>query len=166
MGMGATDVRTTALRPSWLGAVIVLPPALFFGWGSGQAADAASRSAKLPVIDWNCASPGRVKPVRIVLACGDGNAVAENLTWLKWGATSARGRGVLRQNDCTPDCANGTFHVFPAQFFLSHTVSAAGRKYFTSVKIRFSGSEPAGRRTEVLTDCDVSPPEAYIPRCP
>jgi len=143
-----------------------MAPAIFFGWGGGQAADAAGHSAKLPVIDWNCASPGRVKPARIVLACGDGNAVAENLTWVKWGASSASGRGVLRQNDCTPDCADGTFHVFPAQFFLSHTASAAGREYFTSVRIRFSAAEPGGRRTEVVTDCDVSPPVAYIPRCP
>jgi hypothetical protein len=98
-------LRTTAVRPWWLGALTIVPPRL-------------------------------------------------------------KGLGVLRQNDCTPDWANGTFDVFPAWFFPSDIVTAAGQRYFTSMKLRFPGVEPAGHRTEALTDCYVSPPAAYIPKCP
>jgi hypothetical protein len=132
----------------------------------GQALAATTRPAKLPLIDWNCTSPGRVKPATIVLACGDGNAQAVNLTWLKWGARLASARGDLTQNDCTPDCADGVFHTFPAQFTLSETVPADGRRYFTRVTVRFTDQEPSGHRTEVLTDCFVAPPAAFIPKCP
>jgi hypothetical protein len=149
----------------WLCALLAVPAGLIWGWNGGDPAAATTGSAKPPLVDWNCTSPGRVKPARIVLACGDGNAVAENLRWTKWGIT-ASGRGDLRQNDCIPDCASGTFHVFPAWFGLSHTVSAAGRNYFTRIKVRFEGAGPSGHRTEVLTDCFVRPPEPYIPRCP
>ncbi len=167
VGTAAIDApAAAALKSRHLCALVFLSAILLCGWFGTEPSDAATRPVKLPLIDWNCTSPGRVKPTRIVLACGDGNAVAQKLTWSKWNATYASGAGILRQNNCTPDCAEGTFHLFRARFVLSDTVTAAGRRYFTSIKVSFLGAEPAGRRTEVLTDCDVNPPAAYIPRCP
>jgi hypothetical protein len=166
VGTAAIDAPATALRSRHFRVPACLSVILLCGWVGTQPSVAAARPTKLPLIDWNCSSPGRVKPTRIVLACGDGNAVAQNLTWSKWNATSASGTGVLRQNNCVPDCAEGTFHLFTARFVLSETVTVAGRRYFTSIKVRFVGAEPGGRRTEVLTDCDVNPPTASIPRCP
>ena len=135
-------------------------------FGGMEQASAAAHTAKLPLVDWNCISPGRVKPAQIVLACGDGNAMAEYLTWAKWDDRSATATGSLKQNDCNPDCANGSFHTYPARFTLSETVPVAGRNYFTRVTIRFAQKGPSARRSEMVKDCFDTPPARYIPRCP
>jgi hypothetical protein len=121
---------------------------------------------KLALVDANCYSVGQVKPSQIVLACGDGNAVALGLTWSAWTGQGAQGVGYLKQNTCTPDCAAGVFVNYPAHFALSETVSAAGRAYFTRVTITFTGKSPIGRTSESVKDCFDTPPSAYVPRCP
>jgi hypothetical protein len=141
--------------------------------GVGQAAmTAAGAAAKPTLIDAHCntpgvGAPGSVRPARIILACGDGNAIALGLTWQRWGATRAAGTGALSLNDCTPDCAEGHFHSYPARFTLSDTVRAAGRSFFVKVAIRFTGKvPPTGKRVETTTDCYDNPPMPSIPRCP
>jgi hypothetical protein len=157
----------TRLSPRLVGVLLVFCSLALTAGGSGGAATTSSTSSsKLPLVDWNCYTTGRVKPTRIVLACGDGNGVAENLTWLKWSNKVAIGKGDLNQNDCTPDCAEGTFHTYPARFLLSETVPTAGREYFTKVTITFAGKSPLGRRVEIAKDCFDNPPTTYIPRCP
>jgi hypothetical protein len=130
------------------------------GGGSGDVAP------KLPLVDANCYSVGQVKPTQIVLACGDGNGVAQNLTWTRWDSQGALGSGDLNQNDCTPDCAEGHFVQYPATFRLSEQVTAAGRTYFTRVGITFSGATPAGKQSESVKDCFDTPPSSHVPRCP
>jgi len=120
-----------------------------------------------PLVDYACTVPGVAKPTTIILACGDGNAVAEQLHWQRWGTRRASGTGVVRQNDCTPDCAAGTFHVYPATFTLSEIVPANGRRYFTRVTIRFTKGVPLpGHRVESVKDCFDHPPAPFVPRCP
>ena len=119
------------------------------------------------LVDYGCTVPGAAKPTTIILACGDGNAVAEHLRWQRWGLRSASGTGVLRQNDCIPDCAGGSFHTYPATLALSETVPAGGHRYFTRVTIRFTGAVPVpGQRVESVKDCYDHPPASYLPRCP
>jgi hypothetical protein len=132
----------------------------------GPAGASVVHVAKTPLVDGNCAGPGQVKPARIVLACGDGNVVAEGLKWQTWETMSARGVGHLSQNDCTPDCADGVFHNFPARFELSETVPADGFTYFTRLAIRFSGKEPAGQREEVVWECSAAGRGDGLPACP
>jgi formate-dependent nitrite reductase cytochrome c552 subunit len=162
---GPPELLTTSLKALGIGALVASAAAFTYGSGS-EARAASARSGTLPLIDWNCTSPGRVKPTSILLACGDGNARAVHLTWQQWGTRLANGRGDLTQNDCSPDCADGTFHTYPARFALSKTVPTAGQRYFTRVTVRFTDQGPSGRRREVLTDCFASPPAAFIPKCP
>ena len=147
-------------------ATVLSALALGVGWEAASAAAATSHSSKQTLVDSVCLSMGRAKPAQILLACGDGNAVAEHLSWIDWGSTSATAMGVLVQNDCIPSCAGGTLHNYPARFVLSELVLADGRHYFTRVTIRFKGNGPGARRTESVKDCFDSPPAAYIPRCP
>jgi hypothetical protein len=121
---------------------------------------------KTPLVDANCYSVGLVKPSQIVLACGDGNGVAQNLQWSSWSSQGASGTGDLNQNNCTPDCADGHFVAYPARFRLSEKVVAAGRYYFTRVGITFSGATPAGKQSEAVKDCFDTPPSRHVPRCP
>ena len=155
------------LFPRLVGVLLVFCSLALTAGGSGGAATTSSTSSsKLPLVDWNCYTTGRVKPTRIVLACGDGNGVVENLTWLKWSSKVAIGKGDLNQNDCNPDCAEGTFRTYPARFLLSETVPTAGREYFTKVTITFVGKSPMGQRVETAKDCFDNPPATYNPRCP
>jgi hypothetical protein len=165
-GSNRKEVEMRDLKGS-ISALLVFSSLVFGTYmGEAQASATASHATKLALVDWNCLSRGQAKPVRIVLACGDGNAVAEHLTWLKWSSSTATANGDLHQNDCVPDCAAGHFHTYPARFTLSETVSAAGRNYFTRVTMRFTHNEPTGKRSESVKDCFDSPPAAYIPRCP
>lgn len=161
----ATVAALTALATL---AAAAAPFALIVGAGPSAAATAVSAHRPLPtLVDSECVSPGQVRPATIILACGDGNALAKELSWRTWTGTHAAGRGDLVQNDCTPDCAGGRFHSYPARFALSDPVDAAGRAYFTKVTITFPGSRPQAvvKRVEVVTDCFVNPPQAYIPKC-
>lgn len=51
-----------------------------------------------------------VRPSRILFACGDGNYFASHLSWDSWRVMRAVGEGLFHQNDCRPNCADGTFH--------------------------------------------------------
>jgi hypothetical protein len=134
--------------------------------GAGALTTATAVATAKPLIDWNCTSAGLTKPPRIILACGDGNAVADQMHWVKWTSTKAVGAGDLKQNDCTPDCADGAFHSYPARFTLSETTPVGHVKYFTKVTISFTGKTPLGKRVESVKDCWDTPPTSSQPRCP
>jgi hypothetical protein len=137
------------------------------GWFGGNAG-AVRSNGKPALVDAQCTQPGQVKPSEIILACGDGNSVAQKLRWQKWGRSSASGSGVLHQNNCTPYCAEGTFHDYPARFGLSDAVIAGGRVYFTVVKVTFTGKVPSPylKRSFSTSDCFVNPPAKFLPKCP
>jgi hypothetical protein len=44
-------------------------------------------------------------PQDFTIACGDGNEVAVEVVWVRWGNTSAVGYGVDSWNSCVPYCA-------------------------------------------------------------
>ncbi len=154
-----TRLMATAVAGLTLSALVVT------GW-SGSAS--ATAGQKLSLVDAQCLRPGQAKPKEIVMACADGNALAEHLHWSSWRRTTARAKGTLRQNDCTPYCAEGTFHNYPADFDLSDMVRAAGREYFTKLTISLTGKTlPAdSKRKYAVSDCYVNPPKPFVPRCP
>jgi hypothetical protein len=86
-----------------------------------------------------------VAPGSITLTCADANYGLAGMKWQSWGAAKTRGSGTSRANDCTPNCASGTFHNFP----VVATASAArtcrsGRKQYTRLVLSYSGSRPTG----------------------
>lgn len=89
-----------------------------------------------------CGSQPAVEPSSIVLACADGNASVENLVWASWGQSEARASGNYVANDCTPSCAGGTFHRYPAAVILGDVGTVRGTGYFTTLTVLFSGSSP------------------------
>jgi len=50
-----------------------------------------------------------------------------SMKWTKWGTASARGYGILRQNDCTPNCVSGKFINYLATVALTKVVDT--KKY-------------------------------------
>ena len=74
---------------------------------------AAAASARMVAFDCP-GQPALVRPRTFVLACADGNALLDKLSWTSWtpGLASAAGTFVL--NDCLPTCVAGHFHRYPA----------------------------------------------------
>jgi hypothetical protein len=58
---------------------------------------------------FDCSTTSSVAPSTLVLSCADANSMVKNIHWSKWGSSKATGTGVGSWNDCTPDCAGGTW---------------------------------------------------------
>jgi hypothetical protein len=113
---------------------------------SGTPAPATSRAAtattaKYVVLD--CGSTPVTAPSTFVLACADHGIGVQDLHWASWTPKLASGYGVLWENDCTPDCADGHFHHYPSLEVLwgSATVKGypADRRY-TTLTVIFTGT--------------------------
>lgn len=89
-----------------------------------------------------------MEPPSIVLACGDGNAGVKDMSWSSWTATSATGTGDVYLNDCTPNCAGGTFHDYPATITLSDVVGGPAGRLFSNMHAVYSGAGPQGHSTD------------------
>ena len=86
-----------------------------------------------------------VTPSSITLACGDANYGLAGMKWQNWGAATAHGAGTARANDCTPNCAAGTFHNFPVTATASAVRTCrSGRKQYTRLVLTYPGSRPKG----------------------
>lgn len=112
---------------------------------------ASSARPSLTVIV-NCRGAHQVRPASFLLACADGNAYLSGLRWSTWG-TSPRATGTWRINDCTPICATGTFHSFPARVTLSRPEPLPDHRrtrYFTRITVALPAARcdtVAGHRT-------------------
>jgi len=113
--------------------------------GSAQAAPAhpaAAPAARMVVFD----CPGQhamVRPKSFVLACADGNSAFDKLTWSAWGPGLASAKGTLVQNDCTPYCAAGHFHRYPALVVLwGSKAVGSGEHAYTKLTLILPGARP------------------------
>jgi hypothetical protein len=84
-----------------------------------------------------CTQKPTVKPASYTLSCADANAGWIHMTWNSWGATSATGRGFLRQNTCTPNCAAGEFIDYRATVVLSKVVTTHFGALFSRATVRY-----------------------------
>jgi hypothetical protein len=86
-----------------------------------------------------------VRPQKIVVACGDGNFWFAPLHWQTWAATGAAATATAHLNDCTPDCAAGHFHTYPASVHLSGLKTCKGKHELTHISWRFTAKTPSGQ---------------------
>ena len=108
----------------------------------------------LVLADCNQSAPqASFEPTSIILACADGNASLVNIAWSSWTSTAAVGAGTYIQNDCTPDCAGGTFISYPgATLVLSSPWLTFAGWEFSSITFTYPNpGAPGGRSTEATT---------------
>jgi hypothetical protein len=78
--------------------------------------------------------------------CGDGAVGLTGLHWTSWTSHLASGYGTWFRNDCTPSCAAGHFHSYPALVDLWGSAPVNGhpseRKY-TRMTLIFTGTRPS-----------------------
>lgn len=70
-------------------------------------------------------------PATYLLACADGGVFLDALHWSAWNSPTATASGSLWENDCTPNCADGHYHSYPA----SVTVSALSGNRYTRMHV-------------------------------
>jgi hypothetical protein len=87
-----------------------------------------------------------VRPSRFIYT-GDGSGYLTITTWSSWTRSGATGTGYDHVDNCVPDCADGTFRVYPASFTFSNPVPCGGRLVFSVVRIDAIGEGSAGTRT-------------------
>jgi hypothetical protein len=112
-----------------------------------------SAGAATPTHVLTCTEKPTSKPRTYTLSCADYGAGWTGVTWSTWDATSASGHGFLRQNDCTPNCADGKFISYRATIDLSKII--ATKKYgelFSQAIFHYSVSGVKKTETFVLND--------------
>jgi hypothetical protein len=88
---------------------------------------ATPASASAPTHLLTCTSTKTTEPASYLLSCADANAAFASMKWSSWGAMSATGHGILRQNDCKPNCVSGKVLDFNATVTLTKVIDT--KKY-------------------------------------
>lgn len=137
------------MKRAWFVAVLTLVAAALTITGltlsgTAQAAPGHPAAPASRIVVFDC--PGQhamVRPKSFVLACADGNSAFDKLTWSTWGPGLASAQGTLVQNDCTPYCAAGHFHRYPALVILWGSQAAApGEHAYTKLTLILTGPRP------------------------
>lgn len=116
---------------------------------SSAPAPAGSTVTRVPIdrsfVLWNCENKPEVRPTSFVLACADGNDRLVDMHWTNWTPAGAAGTVVQYLNDCTPNCAIGHFHSYPADITLTGSYEAGPNEPFayTKVTLTYTGARPA-----------------------
>jgi hypothetical protein len=102
----------------------------------------ATESGKRVELIANCFKP-KFKPGTVIIACGDASLGAKGMTWSTWTRKKADGTGTGTVNDCTPDCAGGTFHNAPMEIQLSKPqLCSNGKRVFAKLRWIWTSGPP------------------------
>jgi hypothetical protein len=123
-------------------------------FGSSLGCDTAPASV-LDDLNVGCTPPSGVawinncgplvdRPVRLVLACGDGNYYLDGLRWRGWGKTTATATGKAVADDCTPYCAAGHFHSYRMTATVTRLTLCGAAHYYSRIAVVYPGARPAG----------------------
>ena len=111
---------------------------------AASAASAPASAASRPVVLVNCTGAGQVEPASYDIGCMPSSELVAGLKWTSW-RSAAFGSGVLKVNDCTPTCAQGTYVKYPILVVLWRArpwPAHAGREYFSRLTWIFTGHRP------------------------
>ena len=115
------------------------------GWTAPLPAElvwTTGKQARPAVLDCGLGQ-SQVRPQSLVLTCADGNDVAKDLVWSKWGQTAADATGVDTWNECVPNCgASKTWYSTAATFALSKPVHTTKGWLFERLTVHVTGHAP------------------------
>lgn len=102
--------------------IVAISVGMFFVLGVGAASGTARVTSKrvTPRI-MTCAGKTVYEPKSYVITCADANSLLVKIHWTSWTPTSASALATYSANDCTPYCAAGKFHSYPARVLFSGT---------------------------------------------
>jgi hypothetical protein len=133
-----------ALVASLVASLVALGIAATSGAGASSVARGAS-AGKVFIADKGCTGHA-VEPSEVVIACADANLYVTGLQYSSYGGGTAKAAGTFHLNDCTPNCAAGTFHTHPGTITFSKVVLCSdGRRYYSRAKYRFKAKYGKGK---------------------
>jgi len=114
--------------------------------GLAQSAHAAPGNTPVRIVVFDCpGQPARVRPSTFIVTCADGGIQFDKLSWTSWTPGLASATGTLEENDCTPDCAGGHFHAYPALVILWGSKAVPdhpGERCYTMMTSILTGARP------------------------
>jgi hypothetical protein len=98
------------------------------------------------VLTWDCET-AQYKPESITITCADGGIFVEMIQWSTWSHEGATGTGMLSENLCEPNCAQGKRVAAPVKLTLSNLTELKGKHYLRTLDITTSDGKdfPWGR---------------------
>ena len=94
----------------------------------------------------------QLEPSSIAFACADNNYGVEDLVWTSWTNTTAIGTGIVWQNNCTINCAEGTLSYYPATVTLTDVKDTVIGPLFSELNAVYQASGgPFGFSSELFT---------------
>jgi hypothetical protein len=112
---------------------------------TSQAARATSASAAPSVAVYDCANQPQVRPGTFDFFC-DGSGSFTGLRWSTWNASMAAATGVQYLDNCTPNCARGTWSHRTVDLIFWRSVPVKGhpgQRGYTQMTVLFPG-HPVG----------------------
>lgn len=92
----------------------------------------------------NDCGPLASRPQTLVITCADANYELASLAWHGWGGARATATGVVRANDCTPNCAAGHFHSYRVRATADRLKRCGAARYYGRLTIVYAGARPQG----------------------
>ncbi len=122
------------------------------------AAGASAAAAATPTFPTFSGPPSKtnpvVKPSEIIYTgdgsqffAGEGTKKAGKLDWTVWNRTEGLGTGEQWIDNCTPNCAGGTFSKVPVTLKAYRPEKASKYFIFTRLKVTYTGKQPGHRKT-------------------
>jgi eukaryotic-like serine/threonine-protein kinase len=108
-----------------------------------------------PVV--TCKGELKTEPGEIYVS-GDGSAFITGLTWTGWGLSSATGSGTLKIDNCSPNCAQGSFTDYQVTVILSKLTGYGGGAAYATMMVDAPGSPFGLRVYHHLTPSPVADP--------
>jgi len=127
--------------------VVTLLAALGLGLtvSAGASTGGTAAAASPGYVVLNCELKAQTRPGGYVLACADDGTGLQGLHWTSWTPRLASGYGTEYENDCTPSCAQGHIHHYPALVVLWGSRSVSGHpaeRRYTEVTLIYPGARP------------------------
>jgi hypothetical protein len=85
------------------------------------------------------AGPYRGSDPSTIQFSGDGGDVVSDIRWSSWGSQTAVGLGTVGLDNCTPNCAEGSFTYVPATITLSNPATEGTAPVWTSMTESYDG---------------------------
>jgi hypothetical protein len=106
----------------------------------------------------------RVRPVTIVIACGDGGFYLDHLRYDGWTRALANASGIAMARRCVPDCAHGHYVGQAVHVRLDRVRVVFGSSIFTRATITYTQSGRIETEFVLPLGCSVTPPHCPASR--
>ena len=83
---------------------------------------------------YDCEIPEQ-RPELLMLTCASGGMRVEKIIWSTWSSNGAVGYGTYLENDCKPDCSQGSYDSVPVYLTLSESVDHKGKIFLKTLEI-------------------------------